>query len=72
VRVSLPVPDRSEQRPLGIVAQARAVEIGHEVFVEVVVTWPRVPLAALLAQPHPETAVLGVAKIRRFGHEKWG
>ena len=47
--------DRAEQRPLGIVAQAGAVEIGDEVFF---VTGHRVPLAALLAQPHSEPAVL--------------
>ena len=45
--------DRAEQWPLGIVAQARAVEIGNEVFIEVVVARHRVPLAALLPQPHP-------------------
>jgi hypothetical protein len=52
--------DRAEQRPLWIVAQAGAVEIGRQVFVEVVVTRHRVPLAALLEQPHPEPAVLRV------------
>jgi hypothetical protein len=44
--------DRAEQRPLGIAAQAGAVEIRDEIFV---VWWHRIawPLPALLAQPHP-------------------
>jgi hypothetical protein len=46
-------PDRAEQRPLGIAAQARAVEIAREVLLEVMMARHRVPLAALLAQPHP-------------------
>jgi hypothetical protein len=46
-------PDDAEQRPLGIAAQVGAFEIGGEAFREVVVSWHRVPLAALLAQPHP-------------------
>ena len=50
-------PDRAEQRPLGITAQVRTVEIGGQVFLEVVMTRHRVPLAALLAQPHPQPAV---------------
>ena len=57
--------DRAEQRPLGIIAQARAVEIGDEVFVEVVVAWHCVALAALLAQPHPQSAVLRVDILNR-------
>ena len=44
--------------PLGIVTQAATVEIGNKVFFEVVVAGHLVPLAALLAQPHPEPAVL--------------
>jgi hypothetical protein len=51
-------PDRAEQRPFGIVAQAGAVEIGGEIFFEVVMARHRVALAALLAQPHPEPAGL--------------
>src|ERR1700730_7744003 len=50
--------DRAEQRPLGIVAQAGAVEIGGEVFFEVVVARHCVAPAALLPQPHPEAPVL--------------
>src|SRR6516164_903803 len=50
---------RAEQRPFGIAAQASVVEIGCEVFLEVMVARHRVALAALLAQPHPETAVAG-------------
>jgi hypothetical protein len=46
--------DRAEKRPLRIIAQPGTVEIGCEVFFEVVVTRHRVPLAALLVQPHPE------------------
>jgi hypothetical protein len=41
-----------------IVAQAGAVKIGGEVFLKVVMIQHCVPLAALLAQPHPEPAVL--------------
>jgi hypothetical protein len=44
--------DRAEQRPLGIVAQRGTVEMGGQIFLEVVVTRHRVSLAALLAQPH--------------------
>jgi hypothetical protein len=52
--------DRAKQRPLWIAAQAGAIEIAHEVFLEVVMTRHRVPFAALLAQPHPQPAVLRV------------
>jgi len=45
--------DRAEQRPLGIPAQLGAVEIGDELFLEIVMARHRVPLAALFAQPHP-------------------
>jgi hypothetical protein len=60
VRVSLPVPRPivAEQRPLGIAAQPGAVEIGGEIFLEVVVTRHHVPLTALFAQPHAQPAVL--------------
>jgi hypothetical protein len=56
--VSFTTADRAEQRPLGIGPQAGAIEIGGEVFLEVVVAWHRVALSALLAQPHPKPAVL--------------
>ena len=46
-------PNRAEQRPLRIAAQAGAVEKGDEVFLELVMSRHHVPLAALLAQPHP-------------------
>src|SRR5437868_507903 len=52
--------DRAKQRALRIVAQPRAVEIGDQVFVEFVVARHGVALAALLAQPHPQTAVLDI------------
>ena len=45
--------DRAEQRALGIAAQLGAVEIAGKIFLEVVMAWHRVPLATLLAQPHP-------------------
>lgn len=51
-------PDRAGQRPLGIVAQARAVDIGGQVFLEAMMARHAVALAALLAEPHPEAAVL--------------
>jgi hypothetical protein len=59
--------DRAEQRPLGVIAQARAVEIGDQVSVEVVMARHRVPLAALLAQPHPRAPVLRVDTQRGAG-----
>jgi hypothetical protein len=62
--------NRAEQRPLGIVAQARAVEIGDEVLIEVVVTRHRVPLAAFLVQPHPEPAVLRVDILDRHAERR--
>ena len=48
--------DRGEQRPLGIVAQPRAIEIGDEILFEIVLGHHRVPLAALLAELHPMRA----------------
>lgn len=63
--VSMPAADCEEQRPLGIVTQLRAVEISDEVFLEVMVTRHRVPLAAFLTQPHPEPPVLRVNTLDR-------
>jgi hypothetical protein len=50
--------DGAEQRPLGIVAQASSIEIRDEIFLQVVMAGHLVPLAAFLAQAHPEPAVL--------------
>jgi hypothetical protein len=60
VRVSFPVPRPIVRNsgPLGIVAQAGAVKIGDQVFFKIVMARHRVPLAAFLAQPHPQPAVL--------------
>ena len=48
--------DRVEKRPFGIVAQPGAVEIGHQIqiFLEVMVAWHCVALAAFFAQAHPD------------------
>ena len=52
--------DRAEKRPLGIAAQAGAVEIRAARYsAEVVVTRHRMPLAAFLTQPCPKASVLG-------------
>ena len=45
--------DRAEQWPFRIAAQFGAVEIGGQIFLEVVMSRHRVALAALLVQPHP-------------------
>ena len=50
--------DRAEQRPLGIVGEARALDVGGEIGLKVVVARHGVRLAAFLAQPHPKAAVL--------------
>jgi hypothetical protein len=49
----------AEQRLLGITSQARAVEIGGEVFLKVVVAGPRVPLGA----GQPSTILGGVEEL---------
>ena len=60
--MSLPVPRPIVRNsgPLGSPRKPGAVEIGDEIFLEVVVAGHCVPLAALLAQPHPQAAVLRV------------
>ena len=55
-----------EQRPFWIPAQPAAVEIGGEVFLEVMVAWHRMALAVLLALPRPERAVLRVDILDRY------
>jgi hypothetical protein len=55
----------AEQRLLKIAAQTSAVEIGGEVFLEVMVAWHRVPLPALFAQPDAKPAILRVAVLDR-------
>ena len=52
--------DRAKQRPFWIPAQLGAVKMGGEIFLEIVMARHCVPLAALLAQPHPQPAVLRV------------
>ena len=62
--------DRAEQWPLRIITQLRAVEICDQVFFEVVVAGHRVPLAAFLAQPHPQPAVLRVGIFDRHAERR--
>ena len=51
-------PNRPKQRPLWILGDARSVDVCGEVRLKVMVARHGVLLAALLAQPHPEAAVL--------------
>jgi hypothetical protein len=62
--------DRAEQRPLWIAAQAGAVEIAVEVFLEVLMARYPVPFAALLARRHPQPAVLRVNILDRHAERR--
>lgn len=53
-------PNRAEQWPLRVVAQARAVEVGDQVLLQIVVAGHGMPLAAFLMEPHPQAAVLNI------------
>jgi hypothetical protein len=57
--------DGAEQRPLRISGKLGAVEIGDQIFLEVVVALHCVPLPALLPQPHPKPAVLSEDIVHR-------
>jgi hypothetical protein len=60
-------PDRAEQRPLGIVAQARAAEMGGEIFLEVVMirAWSRRPACVVVSM------LSSSARSRRIEHRRF-
>ena len=62
-------PNGAEQWPLGVVAQACAVEIGGKLFLEIMVARHFVALAAFLAQPHPQGQ--GGKRRKRHGMDDW-
>ncbi len=51
-------PNGAEQRPLGILGEARTLDVGGEVGFKVVVAGHGVRLAAFLPQPDPEPTIL--------------
>lgn len=53
-----PAPDRRKQRSFGVPSEARAIDVGGEVGLKIVVARHGVRLAAFLAQPHPLATVL--------------
>jgi len=51
------VPDGPEQRPLAVLHDAGLLQVGSQALLQAVMTGHGVRLAALLAQPHPQSAV---------------
>jgi len=58
VRVSRAVPDGPELRPFAILHDAGLLQVGGQVILQAVMAGYSVRFAALLAQPHPQAAVL--------------